>query len=149
MVHDFCSYRGLFITSGVSADAPADNKHIIRSDDGKAALWAGNVDDLWKLGKPRGKGGPWKDTAAKKSQPSDPYLMTAYDKKSLTLSADKDVKIRMEVDIAGDGTWVTSENFEVKAGKEIEHVFPEAFSAYWVRFTADADCKASAQLVYE
>lgn len=149
MVHDFCSYRGLFIASGVSADAPADNKHIIRSDDGKAALWAGNVDDLWKLGKPRGKGGPWKDTEVKQGVASDPYLMTAYDKKSLTLAADKDVIIRMEVDIVGNGTWVNSKRFEVKAGQPLDHAFPEAFSAYWVRFTTSADCKASAQLVYE
>jgi hypothetical protein len=148
-VHDFCSYRGLFIASGVSTDAPADNKHIIRSDDGKAALWAGNVDDLWKLGKPVGKGGPWKNTAATKGVPSDPYLMTAYDKKTLTLSADQDVIIRMEVDIAGNGTWVNHRRFEVKAGQPLEHVFPEAFSAYWCRFTTSADCKASAQLTYE
>jgi hypothetical protein len=148
-VHDFCSYRGLFVASGVSTDAPADNKHIIRSDDGKAALWAGNVDDLWKLGKPRGKGGPWKDTSAKRGEASDPYLMTAYDKKTLTLTADQDIIIRMEVDIAGNGTWVNHHRFEVNAGLPLEHVFPEAFSAYWCRFTTSADAKVTAQLAYE
>lgn len=148
-VHDFCSYRGLFIASGIATDAPSSNRHIIPSDDGKAALWAGNVDDLWKLGKPRGKGGPWKNSDAKKGEPSDPYLMTAYDKKTLTLSADKDVVIRMEVDIAGNGTWVNHKRFELKAGQSLEHVFDEAFSAYWVRFTTGADCKATAQLSYE
>jgi hypothetical protein len=60
-IHDFCSYSGLFLMSGVAADAPA-NPHILRSDDGRAALWAGAIDDVWKLGKPRGLGGPWRDS---------------------------------------------------------------------------------------
>jgi hypothetical protein len=81
-VHDFCSYRGLLILSGVARETPADNPHIIRSTDGNAALWAGAVDDLWKLGKARGQGGPWKDAAVKAGEASDPYLLTGYDKKT-------------------------------------------------------------------
>jgi hypothetical protein len=46
------------IESGVNS-----SPHIIRSDDGKAAVWAGTIDDLWKLGKPSGTGGPWLKTA--------------------------------------------------------------------------------------
>jgi hypothetical protein len=65
LVHDFCSYRGLFVMSGVATDASSDNPHIIRSDDGKVALWAGAIDDVWKLGKPGGTGGPWKSTKVK------------------------------------------------------------------------------------
>jgi hypothetical protein len=149
MIHDFCSYRGLLILSGVANDISMDNPHIIRSDDGKAALWAGAADDLWKLGKPRGKGGPWLRTAVKAGEASDPYLMTAYDRKALTLSADRDVTVTMEIDIAGDGTWVVCARFPLRSGRSFDHEFPEAFSAYWARFTADADCTATAQLLYE
>lgn len=148
MVHDFCSYRGLFVISGVSADAPAGSKRIVRSDDGKTALWVGAIDDVWELGKPRGDGGPWKDTQVKAGEASDPYLMTAYDKKSLSLSADKDATITVEVDISGDGTWVVYDKVSVTAGSAHEHVFPEAFSAYWIRFTSGKDAKATAQLSY-
>jgi hypothetical protein len=149
MIHDFCSYRGLIILSGVANDATAGNPHIRRSDDGQAALWVGAADDLWRLGKPRGKGGPWLRTTIKAGDTSDPYLMTAYDKKNLTLSADQDVTVTMEIDIAGDGTWVVSARFPVNSGEAFEYKFPEAFSAYWVRFTADADCTATAQLDYQ
>ena len=148
MVHDFCSYRGLFVVSGVSANAPADNTRIIRSDDGKAALWVGAIDDIWKLGKPRGEGGPWKETKVKAGEPSDPYLMTAYDKKSLTLSADKDAVITIEVDISGDGTWVVMDKVPVAFGSTFNHAFPDDFSAYWIRFTSDKDVKATAHLSY-
>ncbi len=106
IIHDFCSYRGLLILSGTSLNSSAHNPHLIRSDDGKTALWAGAVDDLWKFGKPRGKGGPWKDTVVEPGNPSDPYLMTGYDKKSLTLSSDADTEITVELDISGDGNWV-------------------------------------------
>jgi len=74
-IKDYASYRGLLVISGVAADAPRDNPHIVRSDDGRCALWVCAVDDLWQLGKPRGVGGPWKDTAVKAGEPSDPYLM--------------------------------------------------------------------------
>ena len=57
-VHDFCSYRGLLVMSGVDAALPP-GEHIVRATDGKAALWVGVVDDLWQLGHPRGRGGPW------------------------------------------------------------------------------------------
>ena len=33
------------------------------SEDEELAVWAGVIDDLWKLGKPVGKGGPWANTA--------------------------------------------------------------------------------------
>ncbi|MGB0774488.1 MAG: hypothetical protein ACPGUY_01490, partial [Akkermansiaceae bacterium] len=78
-IHDFCSYRGLFIMSGLSINGEQTNKHLIVSDDKKTALWAGAIDDIWKLGKPHGKGGPWHNTSVKTGKASDPYLMTGYD----------------------------------------------------------------------
>jgi hypothetical protein len=147
-IHDYCSYRGLFIMTGLAQDAPKDNPHIIRSTDGKAALWAGAIDDVWKMGKPRGNGGPWKDTAVKAGQASDPYLMTAYDRKSLTLSGDNSTRITAEVDITGDGNWVLYRHFDLTAGQTIQHVFPDTFSAYWIRFTSAKDATLSAQLEY-
>ena len=149
LVHDYCSYRGLFVVSGIATAAPENNPHIIRSADGKAALWAGAIDDIWKLGKPVGKGGPWQDSAVKKDTPSDPYLMTAYDRKTLTLTADKAVTLTAEIDLTGEGRWVTYQTFAVKPGAETTHTFPAEFQAYWIRFTASGACTATAQLFYE
>ncbi len=69
-IHDFCSHNGLLLFTGIDADTESD--HIFRSADGKAAVWAGVVDDLWKLGKPRGRGGPWHNTKVQPGEPSDP-----------------------------------------------------------------------------
>jgi hypothetical protein len=140
-IKDYCSYRGMLVMSGIEGK--------VRSDDGKVSLWCGAVDDLWQFGKPRGVGGPWKDTAVKAGEPSDPYLMTGYDKKSLTLTADKAVKVRVEVDLTGTGLWRAWQTLAVAPGKATEHRFPAAFSAYWVRVAADCDCTASAIFRYE
>jgi hypothetical protein len=150
-IKDYASYRGMLFLSGISADAPADNPHIIRSADGRCALWAGVVDDLWQLGKPRGRGGPWHNTKVQAGVPSDPYLMTGYDHKHLTLShqSSSPVKMRVEVDLAGLGQWVVYQEFTVPPGQPVQHQFADAFSAYWVRCVASQETTATATLVYE
>ena len=149
-VTDFGGYRGLFLMSGISPDAKASD-HILRSDDGKAALWAGAIDDLWKLGKPRGEGGPWKDTEVKADQKSDPYLMWAYGQRTLTLSHDQNepVSFQIELDLTGTGLWVTYQRREVSPGEATSLSFEPALQARWMRVTASTACTATAQLKYE
>jgi hypothetical protein len=148
-IMDYASYRGLLLLTGLKPDATGE--HIIRSDDGKAALWAGTIDDLWKLGKPRGHGGPWLNSEAKTNQPSDPFLIAGYDKKHLTLShtSDSRVNIRVELDLTGEGLWVPYSTFELEAGKPLDHDLPPALQARWLRVITDKDCLATAQLRYE
>lgn len=150
-IHDYCSYRGLFIMTGVADNAPTNNPRIIRSEDGRAALWAGAIDDVWMLGKPRGVGGPWKDTAVRKGQPSDPYLMTGYDRKRIALShkSAQSVIITLEVDITGNGHWIKFKDFSAPPVKTLDYTFPPAFSVYWIRAVCDSDTTATAQLRYQ
>ena len=148
LIHDYCSYRGLFVVSGIATDAPADNPHIIRSGDGKTALWAGAIDDIWQFGKPVGNGGPWKNSKVEAGTPSDPYLMTAYDQKNLTISADKAVTMTAEIDLTGEGRWVPYKSFDVKPGAKTSYAFPGEFQVYWIRFKSSESCTASAQLEY-
>lgn len=148
-IKDYASYRGMLVLSGLENGAKGE--HIIRSDDGKCAVWAGTVDDLWKLGKPRGVGGPWKESAVKVNVPSDPYLMTGYDKKRLSLShkSATPVTIRLEADVTGTGQWVSYKEFAVAPNQTLEYAFPDSFSAYWVRLVADKDTSATATFTYE
>lgn len=146
-IHDYCSYRGLMIVSGIDADAKGE--HIIRSDDGRVAVWAGVIDDLWKLGKPTGVGGPWKATTVAANVPSDPYLMTGFDSKTLMLASDSETKITIEVDITGTGNWQTYDVVDLSAGKNQKIAFADNFQAYWVRLTSSAPGKMTGQLTYE
>ena len=149
-ITDYGGYRGLLLMSGIKPDAAA-SEHIIRSDDGKAALWAGAIDDLWKLGKPRGEGGPWKNSKVKAGEKSDPYLMWAYDKRTLTLSHDQNepVNFQIELDLTGTGLWVTYQQREVSPGEETSLTFEPAVQARWIRVISSDDCTATAQLKYE
>ena len=148
-IMDYCSYRGLLILTGLTPDARGE--HIIRSDDGHAALWAGAIDDLWKLGKPRGQGGPWSESKVRAGEKSDPFLLWGYDRRTLKLSHDaaRAVKIRIEFDLDGTGLWVTHKTLDVPPGGSASYEFPAAIHARWLRVSADADCMASAQLTYE
>ncbi|WP_414660926.1 hypothetical protein [Horticoccus sp. 23ND18S-11] len=150
-IHDYATWRGLLVMSGVATDAPTDNRHLIRSADGQAVVWVGAVDDLWAFGKPVGVGGPWKDTAVKAGVASDRYLLTGYDRKTLTLShqAAGPARIKVEVDLTGTGTWVEYAALDVPAGQTTTHRFPAGFQAYWLRVSANLDTTATAWLVYE
>lgn len=147
-ISDFTTWNGLLVLAGLKADAEA-SEHVYRSADGGTALWFGGIDDLWAFGKPVGVGGPWKDTAVKAGEPSDPYLMTGYDKKTVALTADKDCTITVEVDIDHWTGFHAYRRFELKAGETTTHVFPEGFAAHWVRVTADHDVTATAWFTYE
>ena len=149
-VTDFGSYRGLLLLSGIRQDAPA-GPHVIRSADGKAALWAGALDDLWKLGKPRGEGGPWRQTQVRAGEPSDPYLLWGYDQRTLRLEHDQTTPVDfvVEGDVTGTGQWVTFQTLTVAPSQTCAVTFPEDWQARWLRITAAQACTATAQLKYE
>ena len=149
-INDYASYRGMLIMTGIDTENITGNSHIIVSADKKAAVWAGVIDDLWKLGKPAGIGGPWKNSKVKAGQPSDPYLIGFYDKKELTLSHDlgKPVTFTLEADPSGNGTWMKFIDIQVTPGESTEYSFPDSFSARWIRFKSGSDCTATALLNY-
>lgn len=145
-IDDYASHFGMLFLTGLNKHT---NERTIISADGKAAVWAGVIDDLWKLGKPRGEGGPWKDTDVKAGIPSDMYLMTGFDKKTVQLSADKNVDITLEIDIDGTGIWVPYKTFKLKANRKMTHKFDDAFSAYWVRGVSSDNAKVTVWFTYK
>lgn len=150
-VNDYASYRGLLIMTGIDLAAVAGSEHIIVSNDRKAAVWAGTIDDLWKLGKPTGRGGPWQNTSVDANTPSDPYLIGFYDKRTLTLSHKASVAITftVEADPVGTGQWMVYKTFTVKPGQSGIHTFPSDFQARWVRFRTDKSCTSTTLLNYQ
>lgn len=148
-IHDYASYRGLLIMTGLE-NGKSNTARIIRSEDGAASVWAGTIDDLWEFGKPVGEGGPWKDSRVKAGVPSDPYLIGFYDKKSLKLShnSPQTVTFTIQAEPIGHGPWMNYKEISVKSGETFEFTFPEGFQSRWIRFAADRDCEATAWLSY-
>ena len=55
----------------------------------------------------------------------------------------------IEIDPTGDGAWFPYATLRVPAGSAAVHEFPAGFLAQWVRFTAEAACRATATLTYK
>ncbi len=148
-ITDLASWRGLLVITGV-LDSAAAGDTLVRSADGHSALWLGEIDDIWRMGEPRGTGGPWLDTPVTANTASDAYLMYGYRGKVMALShqATTAVTFRVEVDFLGDNTWSTYRSFTVQPGETHTHTFPAAFSAHWVRVVADRGTTATARFTY-
>ncbi|WP_346863799.1 hypothetical protein [uncultured Draconibacterium sp.] len=148
-IHDYASYRGILVMTGLDSDVKA-SEHVVVSQDEKAAVWVGAIDDLWEMGKPTGHGGPWKDSEVKANTPSDAYLIGFYDKRSLEISHDKDhaVTFSIEVEPIGHGPWMLYKKVTVKPKETLKYDFPESFQARWIRFSAGEDCVATTWLQY-
>ena len=149
-IHDYASYRGMLVMTGIDHSAARKNPHVVFSPDRKAAIWAGTIDDLWKLGKPTGHGGPWIGTEVRAGECSDPFLIGFYDRREMTLSHDSsgEVVFTIEVDPTGDGQWFHYSDFAVAKGQELRHLFPTSFQARWIRVRTDHDSKATVLFDY-
>jgi hypothetical protein len=149
IVHDFASWRGMLVISGTNFNEIQD-EHYVCSDDGKVGLWFGNVDDLWSMGEPKGEGGPCIDMPLRANQPTDPYLMTGYEEKSVKLSHNctEPVEFTIEVDYMANNTWHVYDKIMVNCGSVVEHTFPVGYNAHWVRIRINKDCKATAWFTY-
>jgi hypothetical protein len=148
IIADFCTWRGLLVLSGVPLGAKPDG-HVFHGSDG-AGLWFGAIDDLWKLGKPVGHGGPWYRSLVESDTPSDPYLMTGYDKKRVELSHDLETEVIFFLEIDFDHRyWRPFKQISVPARKTVTYHFPTGFHAHWIRARVDTPCRATALFTYE
>ena len=142
IVPDFCYWRGLFVMGGDQTDRSLGQP--------QTGLWFGQVDDLWKMGKPAGWGGVWYKQDVQANTPSDPFLMTGFDRKVVHLkhTATAPVEFKIEIDFLGDGSWETYQRIAVPAQGYVHHEFPAGFSAHWVRVTANRGCNATVYFIY-
>lgn len=143
IVPDFCHWRGMFVMASDQTDNAVGQP--------QSGLWFGNIDDLWSMGKPAGWGGPWWDTPVRPDEPSDPFLMTGFDKKCVHITHDSDEKVTftLEVDALGSGAWQFYMALVVFPERRyVHHEFPDGFSAHWVRVRVDRPCSATVYFTY-
>jgi hypothetical protein len=142
IIPDYCAFRGLFAVGGNQTSPNADNNAL--GGQAQSGLWFGKTDDLWQWGKPKGWGGPWWKQDVAKGVPSDPFLLTGFERKMLHVNTDRAVTLDVEIDFMGNGTWHRYEQLQVPATGYAKIIFPDAFSAHWIRLTPLANCRATA-----
>jgi hypothetical protein len=150
-INDYASFRGMLIISGIDTKTASANRNIFYSEDRKAAVWAGVIDDLWKMGKPVGKGGPWLNDAVIAGVASDPYLFGGYDKRTLTIShqSTSAIAFTLQLDATGDGVWYDYKTITVPAGQSSVLAFSADIQSKWIRVVSNKATLASAQFEYK
>lgn len=146
IIPDYCSYRGMLALAG-NQTTPNNDANAVAGQP-QSGIWFGKTDDLWSWGKPAGWGGPWWKTHVKKDAPSDAFLFTGFGRKMLHVSTDRAVDVAIEIDFAGDGSWHRYETLRIPAEGYQKHIFPDGFSAHWVRLIAQSDCQATASFFF-
>ena len=162
MVPDYCSFRGFLVLGGNQVSSIFDNNLV--TGQSQSGLFFGKTDDLWSFGKPQGWGGPWLYDLVAANAPSDPYLMTGFDKKMVHMRAEglapaDTVTISIEVDFTGSAghvgrygftaPWNALTTVELTGAKPYAYyVFEPGFSAHWVRFVSDTAGNLTAWLTY-
>lgn len=148
MIPDFCSWRGMLVLAGNQVTPISDSNPW--AGEPHSNLWFGKTDDLWSFGKPSGWGGPWWKDAVTAGETSDPYLMTGFDKKVLHIShtGSAPASFRIEVDFLGTQEWQPYLTLEAGANGYAHHIFPDGFSAHWVRLVSESATTVSAQFTY-
>lgn len=144
IIPDFTAFRGLLALGGNNTSPNADNYRYAGQP--QSGIWFGKTDDLWQWGKPKGWGGPWRRSAVSAGQASEPFLMTGFEHKMLHLKSDKPTTVSIEIDFLGNGEWVPYERIQTSG--YARHIFPEGFTAHWVRLTSSAACTLSAEFMY-
>jgi hypothetical protein len=147
IIGDYCTWNGMLVMAGDQATPIQDSNPFIGQP--QANLWFGKTDDLWSFGsKPSGWGGPWWEQSVNADEPSDPYLMTGFDKKCLHIShAEPSAMFTIELDFQGTGKWQRYTEIETQDGYAL-HVFPDGVAAHWVRLVPHQDCTVTAQFFY-
>jgi len=147
---DYCTWRGLFVLAGADPRlAEVGFGRTVKTPDGAGSVWLGVADDLWKLGKPVGAGSTWKNTPVKAGEPSDPMLMTGYDRKlfSFAQTGAKKARVTLEFDLTGEGDWRAYKTYDLGDGARLEDDL-SASRAYWWRVVSDVACTATATVTY-
>lgn len=147
VIPDFCSFRGYLALGGNEGAASGGN---FFSPQPQSGIWFGHTDDLWNFGKPKGWGGVWRNSGVNAGEPSDPFLMTGFDKKGLHLEvlSRGETTIDVQVDFLGYGEWKTYQRLTLIPGQYRFFEFPASFGAHWARLVSDRACTATAEFVY-
>jgi hypothetical protein len=146
IIGDYCSWNGMLVMAGDQTTPIGETNPFVGQP--QANLWLGKTDDLWSFGgKPGGWGGPWWETVVEANEPSDPFLMTGFDKKCLHITTNLDGRFTVELDFQGIGKWCPYAEIETTNGYAV-HVFPDGLSAHWVRIVPRQICEVTAQLFY-
>lgn len=145
-IPDYCSFRGMLALGG-NETSPNHDANAVAGQP-QSGIWFGKTDDLWSWGQPQGWGGVWRKEAVTAGVPSDPFLLTDFRRKMLHLLSDRSTNIEIQIDFLGNGTWVKYETVKLNGAEYHAVMFPDAFSAQWIRLVPSSTCTMTAEFMF-
>jgi hypothetical protein len=146
VIPDYCSFRGMLALGGNETTPNNDNNAVVGQP--QSGVWFGKTDDLWSWGRPQGWGGPWRNSQVSAGVASDPFLFTGFERKALHLVAADSINVAIEIDFLGNGTWVQYDRVNLTGGGYKLVIFPDAFSAHWVRLVPGSATRMTAEFMF-
>lgn len=144
VIPDYVSWRGFLVLASDQGDNAVGQP--------QSNFMFSHIDQLWSWGKPGGWGSVWQEENLKEGQLSDPYLMNGFDKKVVHFSceAGQTASFDIEVDVLGNNQWARYQTISTSTSGYGFHVFPEGYSAKWVRIKSLKNVKnVTVHFVYE
>lgn len=147
-IPDFCTYNGQLVIGG--NETSEQYGQFPDAGVANSGLLFTNLDEIWKWGKPTGKGWWWKGSSVSSNQESTPMLARGYDAKVVHASNGTGAQITLDV-IAYHGSQpYTIDTLVVPANSYSYIELPRSYSCDWlsVKATSGSISNVSAWVTY-
>ncbi len=137
VIPDFARWQGMLVM-GCDDASMFDNSLVGQP---QSNLWFVQPDQLDQFGPRIGFGGPWISDQVKAYDPSDPFLISGFDR-IMIFSNQQSVEtlnISVEKRLRGATNWEKIEQIELKKGIPGINIFTNSGEDEWIRFTTDQD----------
>jgi hypothetical protein len=113
-------------------------------------LWFGKKKQLAEWGPATGYGAIWLNESVAANQPSLPMLISGFDRRILHVhnSGSQPVAISIQLDTAGNNTWIDLTTLSVDAGGYRYYLFEKNLKAEWVRLVCNKASELTAAFHY-
>lgn len=124
---DFCAFRGTIVMAGGQNDRLTGSTQPLFRETSLDAMGSGT--------KPSGKGAVWRNATVGAGTTSDSFLVDGFDKKTVHFSneSDQPMQFDIEVDVTGTDVFRGLYRMEVPGRSYVPYVFPQGYSATWMR----------------
>jgi hypothetical protein len=140
---DFCAWRGAIILAGGQNDRLTGSAQPLLKETFLESLVNG--------AKPSGKGAVWRNATVGAGTVSDSFLIDGFDKKTVHFSneSDQPMQFDIDVDVTGTDVYRVLYRMEVPGRGYIPYVFPQGYSATWVRVKSLSPGAVTAEISME
>ena len=135
-ITDFCVFNGKFVI-GTNNMSP-HNGSFPNSGQANSAIKFSDIEDIWKGGKPIGRGYFWYKDSLTSGTASDAMLIRGYDKKSVQVYNGSASSIDITISVVNYSDTYTLSTLTVAAGAFGTYQFPDGCGGDWVKLTPSA-----------